>query len=104
MSFLFLMIRRQPRSTRTDTLFPYTTLFRSPALGGAIGNIERPASRLSELGAPVLTDRPHFLFVCHRSFPWLDEGELLCAGDALEALGEGVSGFAGGAGAFDEMS
>src|SRR3546814_1908860 len=25
----FLMIRRQPRSTRTDTLFPYTTLFRS---------------------------------------------------------------------------
>src|SRR3546814_18556163 len=26
---LFLMIRRPPRSTRTDTLFPYTTLFRS---------------------------------------------------------------------------
>src|SRR3546814_20550405 len=31
--FFFLMIRRPPRSTRTDTLFPYTTLFRS-ALGG----------------------------------------------------------------------
>src|SRR3546814_2730620 len=30
--FFFLMIRRPPRSTRTDTLFPYTTLFRS---GGA---------------------------------------------------------------------
>src|SRR3546814_16838140 len=29
--FLFLMIRRPPRSTRTDTLFPYTTLFRSIA-------------------------------------------------------------------------
>src|SRR3546814_10363868 len=27
--FLFLMIRRPPRSTLTDTLFPYTTLFRS---------------------------------------------------------------------------
>src|SRR3546814_4858636 len=27
----FLMIRRPPRSTRTDTLFPYTTLFRSEA-------------------------------------------------------------------------
>src|SRR3546814_19931922 len=27
--FLFLMLRRTPRSTRTDTLFPYTTLFRS---------------------------------------------------------------------------
>src|SRR3546814_7720660 len=29
----FLMIRRPPRSTRTDTLFPYTTLFRSAAGG-----------------------------------------------------------------------
>src|SRR3546814_19289817 len=28
--FFFLMIRRPPSSTRTDTLFPYTTLFRSP--------------------------------------------------------------------------
>src|SRR3546814_14203204 len=28
----FLMIRQPPRSTRTDTLFPYTTLFRSKAL------------------------------------------------------------------------
>src|SRR3546814_11647960 len=27
------MIRRQPRSTRTDTLFPYTTLFRSEGIG-----------------------------------------------------------------------
>src|SRR3546814_12634792 len=27
----FLMIRRPPRSTRTDTLLPYATLFRSPA-------------------------------------------------------------------------
>src|SRR3546814_13644983 len=30
--FFFLMIRRPPRSTRTDTLFPYTTLFRSMVL------------------------------------------------------------------------
>src|SRR3546814_14639790 len=29
LSCFFLMIRRPPRSTRTDTLFPYTTLFRS---------------------------------------------------------------------------
>src|SRR3546814_2721340 len=28
--FMFLSIRRPPRSTRTDTLLPYTTLFRSP--------------------------------------------------------------------------
>src|SRR3546814_12846740 len=31
--FFFLMIRRPPRSTRTDTLFPYTTLFRSEGRG-----------------------------------------------------------------------
>src|SRR3546814_18366066 len=30
--FFYLLIRRPPRSTRTDTLFPYTTLFRSPGL------------------------------------------------------------------------
>src|SRR3546814_7076205 len=33
--FFFLMIRRPPRSTRTDTLFPYTTLFRSSAFKNA---------------------------------------------------------------------
>src|SRR3546814_8489924 len=35
--FFFLMIRRPPRSTRTDTLFPYTTLFRSAIGGGHAG-------------------------------------------------------------------
>src|SRR3546814_20712128 len=35
-SCFFVMIRRPPRSTRTDTLFPYTTLFRSvPACAGS---------------------------------------------------------------------
>src|SRR3546814_10867973 len=32
--FFFLSIRRPPRSTRTDTLFPYTTLFRSASFLG----------------------------------------------------------------------
>src|SRR3546814_12764575 len=57
--FFFLMIRRPPRSTRTDTLFPYTTLFRTRpecslaeaaplsfiaaiALGEAIGTVGPP--------------------------------------------------------------
>src|SRR3546814_7295952 len=31
--YFFVMMRRPPRSTRTDTLFPYTTLFRSRAAG-----------------------------------------------------------------------
>src|SRR3546814_13059987 len=38
------MIRRPPRSTRTDTLFPYTTLFRS-LLPEAIRSIQRCAER-----------------------------------------------------------
>src|SRR3546814_10933137 len=33
--FFFLRIRRPPRSTRTDTLFPYTTLFRSAGVAQA---------------------------------------------------------------------
>src|SRR3546814_17545347 len=47
MLFFFLMIRRPPRSTRTDTLFPYTTLFRScvaPASGAASPS---PAGRIT---------------------------------------------------------
>src|SRR3546814_16709179 len=45
--FLFLMIRRPPRSTRTDTLFPYTTLFRSALLEilHALGNIAHQARK-----------------------------------------------------------
>src|SRR3546814_14762043 len=35
--FFFLMIRRPPRSTRTDTLFPYTTLFRSARASISLG-------------------------------------------------------------------
>src|SRR3546814_14274739 len=35
--FFFLIIRRPPRSTRTDTLFPYTTLFRSAVRGNCRG-------------------------------------------------------------------
>src|SRR3546814_5830198 len=42
---VFLMIRRPPRSTRTDTLFPYTTLFRSRIIGRGQGEeAQRPRS------------------------------------------------------------
>src|SRR3546814_11418462 len=38
--FFFLMRRRPPRSTRTDTLFPYTTLFRSvEEIGGRANSV-----------------------------------------------------------------
>src|SRR3546814_6011147 len=40
------MIRRPPRSTRTDTLFPYTTLFRSPVVPAIAVILEVLAIRL----------------------------------------------------------
>src|SRR3546814_11144789 len=50
--FFFLMIRRPPRSTRTDTLFPYTTLFRSVerALGAGPAESFAVSPVLGELG------------------------------------------------------
>src|SRR3546814_3208797 len=53
--FFFLMIRRPPRSTRTDTLFPYTTLFRSACLAHAPGRL-RPIGRRR---ASPQTGSPH---------------------------------------------
>src|SRR3546814_3021260 len=52
--FFVLMIRRPPRSTRTDTLFPYTTLFRSvrqPALDPRFRAARRPR-RLADRAPP----------------------------------------------------
>src|SRR3546814_4433161 len=40
--FFFLMIRRPPRSTRTDTLFPYTTLFRSVGYASGLHALDVP--------------------------------------------------------------
>src|SRR3546814_16952811 len=45
----FLMIRRPPRSTRTDTLFPYTTLFRSIEVSEPMGYVTLPATLLPDL-------------------------------------------------------
>src|SRR3546814_6361687 len=47
------MIRRPPRSTRTDTLFPYTTLFRSGRdrpRQGAVDRRHRPGKGAAEIG------------------------------------------------------
>src|SRR3546814_20091504 len=53
------MIRRPPRSTRTDTLFPYTTLFRSPheysrhPTGDTCRQTERSHGRMAPLATPA---------------------------------------------------
>src|SRR3546814_20250674 len=44
------MIRRPPRSTRTDTLFPYTTLFRSAYAGRCAGVDEIPREKGEMMG------------------------------------------------------
>src|SRR3546814_17999875 len=53
--FFFLMIRRPPRSTRTDTLFPYTTLFRSLRRGDPARRCRRDRR---DLRARVLGRQP----------------------------------------------
>src|SRR3546814_7076944 len=63
------MLRRPPRSTRTDTLFPYTTLFRSQPLAlvadyGAIAMAELASiseRRIEQLVNPALSGLPAFL-------------------------------------------
>src|SRR3546814_19053881 len=54
------MIRRPPRSTRTDTLFPYTTLFRSHVPAGQAHDLEQGFLLIEDLGSrlylPALND------------------------------------------------
>src|SRR3546814_4908999 len=67
--FFILMIRRPPRSTRTDTLFPYTTLFRSAIQGTAYyqndetGDVEFTsyAVALKGIFAPIVRENSKFL-------------------------------------------
>src|SRR3546814_15189780 len=97
------MIRRQPRSTRTDTLFPYTTLFRSKAAAAeplveeidktrivlrepSVVDLERAAlepHRLHGFQHPLLAADQH-----RRAVAGLLEGERGAAGAPLLALGE----------------
>src|SRR3546814_8720494 len=74
------MIRRPPRSTRTDTLFPYTTLFRScretmplpcaKPIGGTLKpllGVDHVAGGKAVLAAPVLPQRHQFRRGPHRA-------------------------------------
>src|SRR3546814_18128031 len=68
--FVFLMIRRPPRSTRTDTLFPYTTLFRAGGgHGGAILDIAGNDQRSADLFGQRFDPAPE-------RFALIAEGEL----------------------------
>src|SRR3546814_1515225 len=69
--FFFLMIRRPPRSTRTDTLFPYTTLFRS---FGKIGVTPEAASTWF---------LPRIVGIS-RALEWIYSADILSAAETLE--------------------
>src|SRR3546814_10324654 len=55
------MIRRPPRSTRTDTLFPYTSLFRSGDVTAGVGVAEDAADQLLALHGEVEQVELHVL-------------------------------------------
>src|SRR3546814_19070332 len=63
------MIRRPPRSTRTDTLFPYTTLFRSPDFS-ALNRRLKPATGWEVVAVPGwIPNTPFFEHLTNRRFP-----------------------------------
>src|SRR3546814_210503 len=66
------MIRRPPRSTRTDTLFPYTTLFRSPETRG-------PGKRCSKTDTikPAFTAAPDIYAPVRKDAIWAGRGRNL---------------------------
>src|SRR3546814_11611663 len=75
MSYLFLfflMIRRPPRSTRTDTLFPYTTLFRSICRPPLDHPAMRPVGRRDCVRAYCKHRRP--ANIVPLDGPWTDNG------------------------------
>src|SRR3546814_13449088 len=78
------MIRRPPRSTRTDTLFPYTTLFRSPHPEGRVGAL---------IGAIMEDDEVADAFIVEGDAPVVgvdvDGGEI-AVGEVREQLGDAV--------------
>src|SRR3546814_16791000 len=55
--FFFLMIRRPPRSTRTDTLFPYTPLFREDRNEKAVAELRQFGGRVSARVVDVREER-----------------------------------------------
>src|SRR3546814_17536124 len=63
--FFFLMIRRPPRSTRTDTLFPYTTLFRSLFSWNEQGELQELGVRMAPPNAAINGDASPFELAQH---------------------------------------
>src|SRR3546814_13876791 len=61
------MIRRPPRSTRTDTLFPYTTLFRSPFREQGAEHVGKPQGDEEHVGEVAGAERARQQHVAHEA-------------------------------------
>src|SRR3546814_2872517 len=69
------MIRRPPRSTRTDTLFPYTTLFRSTSIKVQKCLAQNSSKRSSSDSAPAaLSKTPYALPDTKEAYSWAGNG------------------------------
>src|SRR3546814_20020304 len=73
------MIRRPPRSTRTDTLFPYTTLFRSFHQPRRHGDIADAVGRFPQLHVDPVGDGDRFMDIPERAGA-AEAGELQTGG------------------------
>src|SRR3546814_4776036 len=90
--FFFLMIRRPPRSTRTDTLFPYTTLFRSERQAAGYAAIRVVAAAHRDFAVRGVDIDP--LARAQREFG-VDLSALGAERDNDHPVGGGGEGFAG---------
>src|SRR3546814_8183856 len=89
MFFFFLKIRRPTRSTRTDTLFPYTTLFRSGSRGSPLGSIaveEFAAAAVGAFAIEAITILAQSGLVARLAGK--ADGGVLAAGVAFEVVAE----------------
>src|SRR3546814_1492789 len=77
------MLPRPPRSTRTDTLFPYTTLFRSGLVEPEVGGVRHAADREQHMAA-----RDHLVVErCDDRVAFARERDVAYAGADVDALG-----------------
>src|SRR3546814_15590451 len=88
--FLFLRLRRPPRSTRTDTLFPYTTLFRSMRAWGLALRKRFCRQFNFELQAAALDDSLVLSLGPTHSFPLEEVAHYLHSNSAREVLTQAV--------------
>src|SRR3546814_5807212 len=84
------MIRRPPRSTRTDTLFPYTTLFRSPTVAVNVSALQLVQPDFPDLVRCLVEEHgfpPHLLCIEVVESALADEDAAVAVIEQLNAIG-----------------